>query len=81
MFGGGAVSVAPLRLRTGSPLASSYRLEARLPIGLLYVDQLLLQDGRGIVETIVLSAAVPPPAALERRVTGIAAARLARYAT
>jgi hypothetical protein len=80
MLGGGAVSVAPLALRTGPPLAASYRLVARLPTGPLYVDLVLQQDGRGVVETIVLSAAAPPPAALERRVTGIAAARLARYA-
>ncbi len=37
-------------------------------------------DGRGIVETLFLSLAVPPAASLERHVTGISARRLARYA-
>ena len=80
LLGNGAVSVAPLGLATGSPLQASYRIELRLPTGPLYIDLVLQEGGRGIVETLVLSAAaLPPPAGLERRVTGIAAARLARY--
>jgi hypothetical protein len=77
---GAAVSVTRRRLQTGSPLSQAYRIEARLPVGSLYVDLVMQSDGRGIVETLFLSLAVPPAASLERHVTGISARRLARYA-
>jgi hypothetical protein len=77
---GAAVSVSRRGLRTGSPLSQAYRIEARLPVGRLYVDLVMQEDGRGIVETLFLSLAVPPAASFERRVTGISARRLARFA-
>jgi hypothetical protein len=77
---GAAVSVTRRRLQTGSPLSRAYRIEARLPVGPLYVDLVLQEDGRGVVETLFLSLAVPPADSLERHVTGISARRLARYA-
>ena len=77
---GTAVTVTRRRLQTGSPLSQAYRIEARLPLGRLYVDLVMQEDGRGIVETLFLSLAVPPADSFERHVTGISARRLARYA-
>jgi hypothetical protein len=76
-----SLKIAPLGLKAPT-LAGSYRVIAR-PSGSparIYVDLLVQQDGRGLVETVLLSFDAVPPKDVELRAAAVSARRLARYA-
>jgi hypothetical protein len=75
------LTFAPLQVRAAS-LAAAYRIVARLggASASIYLDLLVEQHDRGLVETVLLSVATPPPGAVEQRAAAVSAQRLTRYA-
>ena len=69
---------------TGSPSSFAARIAGKLSVAgaseRLYVDLVMQQDGRGMVETVYFGITAPPSSPLEARLAAISASRLARYA-
>jgi hypothetical protein len=76
-----SIALTPLRIQAPS-LAAAYRIVTRLggTSTRIYLDLLIEQDGRGLVETALLSLATPPRADVEQRAAAVSSQRLARYA-
>jgi hypothetical protein len=73
--------IAPLRVKAPS-VAGAFRIVTGLKGASvrIYLDLLVERDGRGLVETALLSLGMPPPADVEQRAAAVSARRLARYA-
>jgi hypothetical protein len=76
-----SLRITPLPIKAPS-LDAGYRIVTRLggTSTRIYLDLLVDQGGRGLVETALLSLATPAPTGVEQRAAAVVARRLARYA-